>query len=649
MKLKKTTLPLTLGLLTVGILFVLGYAVVGVTAALPELPTPSGGILLGVQDNGQTVELSEGEVLVIELDSNPSTGYIWSPQDLDEAVLRQRNESQFRPESDLFGAPAKQVLEFEAIAAEPTTLDLVYQRPWEKQMQGQSAPTFSISVQGIGSFAAAPEPTFTPTPELRSIDNVSAVDEASSLALPSSFNWCNEVGCTAVRDQGSCGSCWAFATAGLLEAKIRLQDGVSRNLAEQYLLSCNTDGWSCSGGWWAHDYHLSKIPSGEPAAGAVYESDFPYVASKDPPYCNPPHTHHEKIASWQYVGSSGGIASTSAIKQAIYTYGPVASGICAETLFSAYTGGVFSQGDSCTGYGDNVNHAVILVGWDDTQGIWRLRNSWGADWGESGYMRIQYGVANVGYSANYVTYASSNPTSTPTRTPTRTSTPTPTRPPGTMFPHAYLPHIEQNSKSLPTSTPTPTTPSPQSAELLQNRGFESGATVWEQYSKGDFQCIVEDEFPHAGSWSAWLGGYEDADDWVRQTFTVPSWARSARLQFYLYVYSDDFSYAPFDFFYGKLQTAAGSTLQQFMTADNTWESSDWYLVTQDWNDFTAHAGAQRRLLFQGTTDSSFNTNFFIDDVSFVVYSSALPGASDTPTIELQEQSDMPQRAVRRKP
>jgi len=389
-------------------------------------------------DNGRQIEIREGQVLVVGLEGNLSTGYGWEIEEMGQ-TLRQvgsvKVESlsqppgalggKFEPVSPLLGAPDRQILRFEPVAAGWTSLKLVYRRPWEKV---EPSKTFTIQVRGVGVFtgipaASLPAPTGEPSSSL-SLPH----DEQLYLTVPASYNWCDLGGCTSVKNQGNCGSCWAFGTVGPLESKIKIHDGLEKNLSEQYLVSCNTDGWSCSGGWWAHNYHQWKIPPGEPAAGAVYEADFPYQAANVP--CNPPHPHHEKITSWSYVGSQYGVPSVAAIKQAIYDRGPVAVAVCVGPAFQNYSNGVFQTNETCSG---SVNHAVVLVGWDDNQGsggVWYLRNSWGAGWGEDGYMRIGYGVSKVGYAANYIVYGggtSPSPTPTRTYTPMVTRTPTPTR------------------------------------------------------------------------------------------------------------------------------------------------------------------------------------------------------------------------------
>jgi hypothetical protein len=203
-----------------------------------------------------------------------------------------------------------------------------------------------------------------------------------------------------VKDQDGCGSCWAFGTVAPLECNILIKDHIEVDLSEQWLVSCNKNRWGCNGGWWAHSYFQYNMDLFN-GTGAVMEEEFPYVATDVP--CNGPYHHPYTIDSWRYVGSYPGGTRTDAIKQAIMTYGPV-SVCCAVTqAFASYSGGIFNENDSDA----EINHAVALVGWDDSQGtngVWILRNSWGSWWGEDGYMRIEYGVDKVGYSACYVNY-----------------------------------------------------------------------------------------------------------------------------------------------------------------------------------------------------------------------------------------------------
>lgn len=223
------------------------------------------------------------------------------------------------------------------------------------------------------------------------------------MLLPTAFDWRDSTTLPPARNQGGCGSCWAFGTMGPLECNIKLKDNVLVDLSEQWLVSCNQDGWDCAGGWWAHDYHQWKTDPCN-GTGAVYETDFPYTATNGT--CNCPYNHHYLIDGWAYVGSSYGVPSVDAMKQAIMLHGPISVAVISNSAMQAYTGGVFN---SCA-TGD-VNHGVTLVGWDDSQGtsgVWIMRNSWGTGWGEEGgYMRIQYGCSSIGYGACYINYPGS--------------------------------------------------------------------------------------------------------------------------------------------------------------------------------------------------------------------------------------------------
>jgi len=222
--------------------------------------------------------------------------------------------------------------------------------------------------------------------------------------LPAAYDWRTLGKVPPIRNQGSCGSCWAFATVGALESAIMIGDGVgSIDLSEQYLVSCNQDGWGCNGGGTAHDYHWWKKMGSESLAGAVPEAELPYQNSDVP--CSGSYTHPYQIQGWGYAGNPG-TPDTQAIKQAIYKYGPVKVSMCIGNAFQAYSGGVFNKDESSV-CGGGTNHAVVLVGWDDSQGpngVWILRNSWGVGWGEAGYMRIDRSVSGVGRYASYVIY-----------------------------------------------------------------------------------------------------------------------------------------------------------------------------------------------------------------------------------------------------
>jgi C1A family cysteine protease len=222
--------------------------------------------------------------------------------------------------------------------------------------------------------------------------------------LPESFDWRALGGCTSVKNQNPAGTCWAFGTVGPLECNILIKDNLEVDLSEQWLVSCNQEGYGTGGGWFVHEYHQWKTdPFG--GTGAVFEADFPYTAQNSP--CNGPYPHHYWLDDWAYIGGNYDFPSNDAIKQAIVSYGPVSCAVTVNNAFSAYTGGIFNSHSS-----SSVNHAVVLVGWDDNQGpngVWFLRNSWGPGWGEGGYMRIVYGISSIGYSAAYVNYAPTTP------------------------------------------------------------------------------------------------------------------------------------------------------------------------------------------------------------------------------------------------
>ncbi|UCE60061.1 MAG: hypothetical protein JSU63_21785 [Phycisphaerales bacterium] len=229
-------------------------------------------------------------------------------------------------------------------------------------------------------------------------------DRPARRDLPSSYDWRDFGACTPIRDQASCGSCWAFAGIGVVESTLLINESLSTDLSEQWLVSCTGAGDCVLGGWTTEVYEYVKLngkqdPCGD--SGAVLEADFPYVALDSP--CGCPYSHPHSIFSWAAVGPLSGTPTVGQIKQAILDFGPVSTGIHVSDAFRTYDDGVFNADE--TGV---INHAIILVGWDDSlgkDGAWILRNSWGTTWGLDGYMLIEYGCSEVGYSTTYVNYS----------------------------------------------------------------------------------------------------------------------------------------------------------------------------------------------------------------------------------------------------
>ncbi|MFC2155321.1 C1 family peptidase [Acidobacteriota bacterium] len=191
---------------------------------------------------------------------------------------------------------------------------------------------------------------------------------------------------TSVKSPGGCGSAWAFSTTGAFESNLK-KNGISTDLSEQWLISCNTDGWGCNGGWFANAYMVDP--------GAVLESCYPYTGTDSTCQTGCPFV---------YVASSTGNTGddVASIKWGIVDYGAVSCAVYVNSAFQAYIGGTFNDCDD-----KSCNHAVILCGWDDSKGAsgaWYMKNCWGTGWGEDGFMWIEYGCSNVGYGSNYIEY-----------------------------------------------------------------------------------------------------------------------------------------------------------------------------------------------------------------------------------------------------
>lgn len=223
--------------------------------------------------------------------------------------------------------------------------------------------------------------------------------------LPSRFDWRDHVSrpLPPVKDQGSCGSCWAFATTEVLEWAIKIHDDTVVDLSEQWLISCNSEilAHTCSTGGFMQLGYFKDKKDDCGSSGAVLEKDCPYTGWDSP--CKCPYPHKYWIKSYSQLGTFLNIAPVEDIKAALYQYGPLGTYLKISKSLIAYTGGVYNDKKDEKAW--NVpDHAVIIIGWDDSKGAWLVQNSWGTGWGMGGYGYMEYGVDLIGSSASWVIY-----------------------------------------------------------------------------------------------------------------------------------------------------------------------------------------------------------------------------------------------------
>jgi hypothetical protein len=273
----------------------------------------------------------------------------------------------------------------------------------------------------------------------QALETRSALEELKKkkLSLPAEYDLRLKYTLSPIEDQGQCGSCWAFSIASTFQDALVIA-GTPRNLSEQYLVSCNTYGFSCNGGFFeAHNLHKSP-------KGGVNQADMPYTATNGT--CKQGLTYREKLTSWAYL-PGGDNPSSDEIKAAIYQHGTISVGVSAGDNWGSYRGGKFT---GCQSGNPQLNHAVNLVGWSDSGGYWIMRNSWGTSWGDRGYMLIPYGCDGIGAQANYIVYDGQGPTPDPTPGPTPDPGPTP--PPGPTPDPACTPQPRAETGTGPSIT-----------------------------------------------------------------------------------------------------------------------------------------------------------------------------------------------------
>ncbi|MCL7028206.1 hypothetical protein MKW94_007290 [Papaver nudicaule] len=199
--------------------------------------------------------------------------------------------------------------------------------------------------------------------------------------LPEHVDWREEGAVVGVKNQGSCGSCWAFSTVAAVESLNKIATGDLVSLSEQELVDCDTSNSGCNGG--LMDYAFQFIIKN---GGIDTEDDYPYKAKDGECDVSKKNTHVVTIDGFEDVPAN----DEKALQKAVSNQ-PVSVAIEASGLgFQLYTSGVYTG--RC---GTALDHGVTAVGYGTENGTdyWIVRNSWGPQWGEEGYIRLERNLA----------------------------------------------------------------------------------------------------------------------------------------------------------------------------------------------------------------------------------------------------------------
>jgi cathepsin C len=242
---------------------------------------------------------------------------------------------------------------------------------------------------GIPQTATPRPPTAPVSEELR----------LAASQLPDSFDWRDRDGedfVSPIRNQGQCGSCYAFASMAMMESRLRVLTNNSLQvvLSPQDVVGCSEYSQGCEGGFpyliagkYAQDF------------GAVEESCFPYTG-KDSDCISETSCTRYYGTDYYYIGGYYGACNEPQMRLELVKNGPIAVSFEVLNDFMNYKGGIYRHTGLTDGFNpwEITNHAVLVVGYGSEGGVpfWIVKNSWGEDWGEEGYFRIIRGVDEVG-------------------------------------------------------------------------------------------------------------------------------------------------------------------------------------------------------------------------------------------------------------
>lgn len=220
---------------------------------------------------------------------------------------------------------------------------------------------------------------------------VATITEEMIRDAPDAIDWSEKGATTPIKDQGQCGSCWAFSTTEGVESAYYMANGkLPEPLSTQQVISCDKTDGGCNGGDLPSAFHyLMK------AGGQDTDADYPDTShtTGNTGKCKWDKKEVVKVSHFRYAVppcSEGSCTNQDEEKlaAALAKYGPLSICLNAE-VWDDYSGGIFKK--KCSSAASAMDHCVQLVGYDKTQKYWKVRNSWTKSWGEEGFIRLPMG------------------------------------------------------------------------------------------------------------------------------------------------------------------------------------------------------------------------------------------------------------------
>lgn len=228
------------------------------------------------------------------------------------------------------------------------------------------------------------------------VEPISVHPEPTDMStIPDSLDWTTKGAVQVIKDQGQCGSCWAFSTIAGIESVSFIKYGKLNSLSEQNVVDCDKTDSACNGG-----YMSNAVTWVEKNGGVCSEADYPYTSgtTEKAGTCK---TSCSKVANSTPKGYTTVTKNSDSAMLSALQIAPVIVAIEADQpAFQLYKSGVLTG--KC---GTSTDHGVLTVGYGTLSGTdyYKVKNSWGTSWGESGYVLIERGVSQKGGQCGILT------------------------------------------------------------------------------------------------------------------------------------------------------------------------------------------------------------------------------------------------------